>query len=208
MESFSAVRLLVEVTATIAFAASGLVAAARKGFDAFGVCIVTGVAAFGGGTLRDVLLDKRPFFWVHQSGWLWGLLLLCIAAMFLMRSRHLALTERAIQIPDAFGLGLFCALGTSIASGAGMPAVVAVLMGITTAVFGGVLRDILCNEVPKAFVDHQPYALLAFIGGWIVLALEYLQQPEWICLLAASATTTLLRLLALRHEWRIPRWRF
>ena len=206
METFSAVHLLVEVAATIAFAASGLVAAARKRLDAFGVCIVTGVAAFGGGTLRDILLDKRPFFWVQHSGWLWGLLALCALAMVLMRSSHLALTEKAIQIPDAFGLGLFSALGTSIASQAGMPAVVAVLMGITTAVFGGVLRDILCNELPKAFVDHQPYAVLAFIGGWIVLALEHLQQPEWICLLIASALTTALRLFALRLGWRLPEW--
>jgi uncharacterized membrane protein YeiH len=205
--SVSVFNLSVEILATLAFAASGLIAAARKRLDVFGVCMVTGVAAFGGGTLRDVLLDKRPFFWVQQSGWIWILLLFCLSAMMLMRHRHIELTEKAIQIPDAFGLGLFSALGTLNASLAGMPAIVAVLMGIVTAVFGGVLRDLLCNTLPKAFSDHQPYAVLAFIGGWVALGLRAQGLEEWICLFVAATVTTGLRLLAIRLDWRLPGWR-
>jgi uncharacterized membrane protein YeiH len=140
-------------------------AAARKRLDAVGVCIVAGLAAFGGGTLRDVLLDRRPFFWVEHALWLWGLLALCIGAMALMRSRHFAHTERAMQWPDALGLGLFSASGTQLAMTQGLPPIVAVLMGVVTAVFGGVLRDIVCNEIPSAFSDHRPYAVCAFLGG-------------------------------------------
>jgi uncharacterized membrane protein YeiH len=206
-DSLGLFNLSVEIFATLAFAASGLIAASRKRLDVFGVCMVTGVAAFGGGTLRDVLLDKRPFFWVQQSGWVWVILVFCLTAMTLTRSHHRELTEKAIQIPDAFGLGLFSALGTLNAALAGMPPIVAVLMGIVTAVFGGVLRDLLCNELPKAFADHKPYAALAFIGGWVVLALRALGLADWICLFIAAALTTLLRLLAIRLDWRLPGWR-
>src|SRR5687768_16157891 len=143
--TLSNAQVAIEAVATLAFALSGLIEAARKRLDAVGVCVVTGLAAFGGGTLRDVLLDRRPFFWVQHAGWLWVLLGLVVAAMLFMRKRHFAATERAMQWPDALGLGLFAASGTQIALAAGMPAVVAVLMGMVTAVFGGVLRDIVCN---------------------------------------------------------------
>lgn len=103
----------VEATATIAFALSGLLEAARKRLDAVGVCVVAGLAAFGGGTLRDVLLDRRPFFWVEHAVWLWALLALCVGAMAWLRARHFAPTEKAMQWPDALGLGLFSAGGTS-----------------------------------------------------------------------------------------------
>jgi uncharacterized membrane protein YeiH len=163
--SLSLAQPLVEGAATVAFALSGLIEAARKRLGTVGVVVVAGLAAFGGGTLRDILLDRRPFFWVQHATWLWALLALCLMAMLFMRARHFALTERAMQWPDAVGLGLFCAGGTLIALAAQMPAVVAVLMGVVTATFGGVLRDIVCNEVPRAFSDHRPYALCAFAGS-------------------------------------------
>lgn len=196
----------IEAVATIAFALSGLLEAARKRLDAVGVCVVAGLAAFGGGTLRDVLLDRRPFFWVDHAVWLWGLLALCIAAMLFLRARHFALTERAMQWPDALGLGLFTAGGTQIALAQGMPAIVAVLMGMVTAVFGGVLRDIVCNEIPSAFRDHRPYAVCSFIGGWVLVALQQMQAPPWLVLLGAAATATGLRALALAIDYRLPQW--
>ncbi|MCL4699622.1 MAG: TRIC cation channel family protein, partial [Burkholderiaceae bacterium] len=109
--SLSLAQSLAEGAATVAFALSGLIEAARKRLDAVGVVVVAGLAAFGGGTLRDILLDRRPFFWVQQAEWLWALLALCVAAMLFMRARHFAITERAMQWPDAVGLGLFCAGG-------------------------------------------------------------------------------------------------
>ena len=205
--SLSHAQIAIEAAATLAFALSGLIEAARKRLDAVGVCVVAGLAAFGGGTLRDILLDRRPFFWVQHAGWLWVLLALCIAAMFFMRSRHFALTERAMQWPDALGLGLFAASGTQIAMGTGLPAIVAVLMGLVTAVCGGVLRDIVCNEIPRAFSDHRPYALCAFAGGWLVVGAEQLALPQWLGLVAAAGTATLLRVLAMLLGWRLPAWR-
>lgn len=198
--------LAAEAVATVAFALSGLVEAARKRLDAVGVCVVAGLAAFGGGTLRDVLLDRRPFFWVEHALWLWALLAGCIAAMLFLRARHIAPTERAVQWPDALGLGLFAAGGTQIALQAGMPAIVAVLMGMVTAVFGGVLRDIVCNEIPTAFRDHRPYAVCAFAGGWVLVGAAAAGAPDDAALLAGAATATLLRALAIWKDWRLPAW--
>ena len=198
---------VVEAGATVAFALSGLLEAARKRLDAVGVCMVAGLTAFGGGTLRDVLLDRRPFFWVEHATWLWALLALCIAAMIFLRARHFAPTARAMQWPDALGLGLFSASGTQIALAQGQPAIVAALMGVVTAVFGGVLRDIVCNEIPSAFADHRPYALCAFAGAWVVVVAKALDAPQWLALLAAAGTATLLRVLAIQLSWTLPAWR-
>ena len=203
--SLATAQVAAEAAATVAFALSGLIEAARKKLDAVGVCVVAGLAAFGGGTLRDILLDRRPFFWVEHAWWLWVLLALCAGAMLFMRSRHLEPTARAAQWPDALGLGLFAAGGTQIALAASMPAIVAVLMGVVTAVFGGVLRDIVCNEIPRAFRDHQPYAVCGFAGAWVLVLLEPL-AGSGIALLAGAATATLLRGLVLLTGWKLPAW--
>ena len=205
--SIHTIQFTIEIVAIFAFALSGLIAGIRKQMDVVGLCIVSGVSAFGGGTLRDILLDRRPFFWVSHSLWLWGMIATCLFAMFFMRERHISLTEKAIQIPDALGLGLFTALGTQIALDLNMPAIVASLMGVMTAVFGGVLRDICCNEIPKAFNDHQPYALLAFIGSWIVIGLSVANLPEWLILTLSAGTTTVLRGLAIQFKWQLPNQR-
>ncbi len=196
-----------EALATAAFALSGLLAGARKRLDAVGLCVVAFLAAFGGGTLRDVLLDRRPFFWVEHADWLWALLIACLLAMSLLRRRHLPLTERAIQWPDALGLGLFTASGCQLALAPGMPGLVAVLMGVISAVAGGVLRDIVCNEIPTAFHDHRPYALCAFAGAWVMVAATLAGWDADLALLATAAAVSGLRALALATGWTLPPWR-
>lgn len=197
----------IEAAATIAFALSGLVEAARKRLDAVGVAVVAGLTAFGGGTVRDVLLDRRPFFWVEHVGWVWAMLALTAGAMLFMRARHLQPTMRATQWPDAIGLGLFSAHGVQIALDQGLPAIVAVLMGMITAVFGGVLRDIVCNEIPSAFSDHRPYAICAFFGGWVLVGAQAGGLPEAAALLAAAGVTTGLRAWAMLTDFTLPQWR-
>lgn len=204
--NFSVLQTLVEVLATLAFALSGLLEAARKRLDVVGVCVVAGLAAFGGGTLRDILLDRRPFFWVQHASWLWALLALCTLAMLTLRARHFDVTERAVLWPDALGLGLFSASGTQIALTMQMPPIVAVLMGVITAVFGGVLRDIVCNEIPSVFRDHRPYAVCAFIGTWMLVLAHALNAPDWVGMAAAISTTVLLRGAALWTGYSLPSW--
>ena len=205
--TLSNAHVAIEAVATLAFALSGLIEGARKHLDAVGVCVVAGLAAFGGGTLRDILLDRRPFFWVEHAAWLWVLLALCVVAMSFMRARHIEPTERAMQWPDALGLGLFTAGGTQIALDASLPAIFAVLMGMVTAVFGGVLRDIVCNEIPKAFRDHRPYAVCSFVGGWLVVLAHAWGAPPWVGLAAGAGSATLLRAAALLSGWKLPAWR-
>ena len=204
--ALSHTQIAVEVVATTAFALSGVIEGARKRLDAVGICVVAGLAAFGGGTVRDVLLDRRPLFWVQHAGWVWALFVLCIGAMVFMRSRHLEPTERAMQWPDALGLGLFTAVGTQIALESAMPAVVAVILGVVTAVFGGVLRDVVCNEIPRAFSDHRPYAICSFVGGWVMVLAQAADLPQWLALLAAAVAATALRTAAVVMDWRLPAW--
>lgn len=203
----STLQVVIEICATAAFACSGLIAGARKKLDAFGVFVVTGAAAFGGGTLRDILLDRRPFFWVDHANWIWLMLGVCLLAMLFMRNKHIQLTERAILIPDALGLGLYAALGTQIALQQQLPLIVCALMGVMTAVFGGVLRDIFCNEIPKAFSDYQPYAVIAFFGGLLVWLLNQLELASWLCIFMPAALMTIVRILAIHFAWQLPHWK-
>jgi uncharacterized membrane protein YeiH len=196
-----------EIIGTLAFALSGLIEAARKRLDLVGMAMVAGLAAFGGGTLRDILLDRRPFFWVEHEIWVWLLIVLCIGAMLFMRSRHLEPTQRAMQWPDAVGLGAFTAGGTQLALNAGVPAIISVIMGVLTAIFGGVLRDIVVNEIPKAFSDHIPYAVIAFTGGWVVVGLNLLNVEAFVAVAFGAVFTIVLRVLALLLGWRLPIWR-
>jgi uncharacterized membrane protein YeiH len=211
METFNAwaplLRHLIELAAMLAFALSGVLEGARKRLDPVGVCVVAFLAAFGGGTLRDLLLDQRPFFWIRHSDYVWGILGLSVCALLFMRQRHFEPTERAIQIPDAIGLGLFTAVGVDTAQALGMPSLIAVLMGVITGVFGGVLRDIVCNEIPKAFNDHRPYAVCAFAGAWLYLGLRNGQADETTALVACVLLTAGLRGLAVWRNWQLPGWR-
>jgi len=198
---------VLELAATLAFALSGVLEGARKKLDPVGVCVVAFLAAFGGGTLRDLLLDQRPFFWVRHVGYVWGILGLSLAALLLLRQRHFEPTERVIQLPDAIGLGLFTGVGVDMANDLGMPGLVSVMMGVITGVFGGVLRDIVCNEIPKAFHDHRPYAVCAFAGGWLYLGLVQAQVPESPALMLCALFTAGFRGLALWRDWQLPGWR-
>jgi len=119
-----------------------------------------------------------------------------------MRQRHFKPTERAMLLPDTIGLGLFAAIGVDAAMALGLPPLIAVMMGVITGVFGGVLRD-----VPQAFSDHRPYALCAFAGGWVDVALRQFQVPDWAPLLACVLVTGGLRVLALWRNWQLPAWR-
>jgi len=205
---FQNLLLSIEALGVIAFALSGIIEAARKKFDLVGIVMVGAIAAFGGGTLRDVLLDRRPFFWVEQEFWIWALIVAAVVLPFFFKARHIDLSEKAMLVPDAFGLGIFAAGGTHLALVAGQTPLVSVLMGVITAVAGGILRDVLVNEVPRAFHDFQPYGVIAFAGGWLVVLLSLTTIPDYLAVLIAASVMVLVRLLAVRFGWELERWRF
>ena len=107
---------------------------------------------------------------------------------------------------DACGLGLFAFPGASIATAAGMPPLVAILMGAITAVFGGVSRDVLCNQIPKVFHDHRPYTLCAVVGCAVLLGTHALGVAPQVAMVAGICTATGSRLLAVAFGWKLPTW--
>jgi uncharacterized membrane protein YeiH len=209
MQSTFAIQTLqiLEIIGTVAFGASGLIAAARKKLDMVGVVLLVLVTAFGGGTLRDILLNRHPFFWMTNEIWIWVLAALAIATQFLVKARNVELSAKAIDWPDAIGLGVFAASGTQIALTAGHSALIASIMGVITAAFGGLIRDVLIAEIPGLVNDHQLYASLAFVGGLFIWLLEYFKLDPTIATLTGAITIIVLRILAIRLGWRLPAWR-
>ena len=193
-----------ELMGTAAFALSGVISAMRKKMDMVGVCVCGFLAAFGGGTLRDLLIDRRPFFWVEHQSLLLGVLVLCVLSATLLQPRHVEQGQKALQIPDAVGLGLFCATGVHLAWTGGQPALVAVMMGVITGTFGGVLRDLACNEIPSLFRDHRPYAICALAGGLVYGLLRWMHAPDWAAITACTLITSGLRGLTLCLNWKLP----
>ncbi|MEY2915537.1 MAG: hypothetical protein RLZ69_922 [Actinomycetota bacterium] len=200
-------NLIFESLGILAFAVSGLLEAARKKLDLVGMIMVTGFAAFGGGTLRDVLLDRRPFFWVQNQYWIYVIMAMCMLSLFFLRKRHLELTERAVQWPDAIGLGIFSAGGTQIALSTGQPPIIAVILGTMTAIVGGIARDMAVTEIPQVFIDHRPYAVIAFTGSWIVVIGDAAAWPSFVSLWLSAGVIIVLRVLAILRGWKLPTWR-
>lgn len=194
----------IEIAGTFAFAMSGLIEAARRRMDVVGVAAVSFFAAFGGGTLRDLLLDRRPFFWVQYDEYIWAVLVLAVLGGLGLRVAHLAPTARPMLWADALGLGLFAASGAGIAADLGQAPIVCALMGVVTAVFGGVMRDLLCGQVPVVFRDRRPYAVCAFAGAWVYLGVSASPIPEWAALLCGTGAAAGLRLLSLARNWQVP----
>jgi uncharacterized membrane protein YeiH len=192
-----------EVLAILANALSGFAEARNKKMDIVGVFTVAFIAAFGGGTLRDILLDKRPLFWVEHQEYAILIFVLALLATPLLNTLHKFLPERLIIIADALGLGLFSITGVSQALAAGMPVFIASMMGVITGIFGGVLRDIICNEVPMVLRDGRPYAICSFIGCWMYLLMQYSDVPPDFSLWTSALTISGIRLFTWAKDIRL-----
>lgn len=196
---------IIEITAVLVAAFSGFIEARRKRMDLVGVFTVAFIAAFGGGTLRDILLDRRPLFWVQHQEYAILIFVLALVASPLMRTLRHIVSERLIVIADAFGLGLFSVAGASAAMEANMPLFVASMMGVITGIFGGVLRDIVCNEVPMVFRDGKPYAICAFLGSWMFLLMGMYGVPREFALWSSAFFISGLRLLTWKFDVQVGR---
>lgn len=193
---------LIEILGIITFALSGIVEARRKRMDLVGVYTAALITAFGGGTLRDLCIDRTPLFWVANQGYAIVILLLALGSfMFPILTR---VPARALLVPDALGLGLFSISGTGLALQAAAPAFTAVLLGTITGVFGGVLRDVIVNEIPFIFRNKYLYATAAFAGCWLYILLIRSGVEEGAAVLCGIAAVVLLRFAALRFGLRLP----
>jgi uncharacterized membrane protein YeiH len=195
----------IEIMAILVGAFSGFIEARRKRMDLVGVFTVAFITAFGGGTLRDILLDRRPLFWVIHQEYAILIFVLALVASPLIRTLRQIVSERLIVIADAVGLGLFSVAGVSAALAADMPIFIASMMGVITGIFGGVLRDIVCNEVPMVFRDGKPYAICAFLGNWLFLMMRHYNVEPDFALWSSALFISGLRLLTWKFDLRMGR---
>ena len=198
---------VLEVLGVLAFAASGIIEAARKRLDVFGLVLIAIITAFGGGTVRDLMLGNKSFFWVTHQELVLAIIVIGIITPLFFRARHIEITQRAIEWPDAIGLGLFAATGAQLALDKGQSALIAAFMAVITCVFGGIIRDVLVNEIPRAVNDHQPYALFAFGGAFLLWGLEQLNMDKSVAVVITTAAIIAARFLAITFRWRLPSWR-
>jgi uncharacterized membrane protein YeiH len=192
----------ISLVAVAMMAAAGVLEAGRKRFDLFGMVVVALAAALGGGSLRDVLLD-RPVFWVADQTYLIAALIAAMLTFFL--ARIFALPARLFLIPDAAGLALFTISGTKAALVWGAPWLVASFMGVITGVVGGILRDVLCNEDPLVF-QGTLYATAAWAGALVFLGLTTWEVDPGQAAVAGGALIFLLRVAAIRWDIALPRF--
>ena len=172
--------------------------------DIVGVFTVAFITAFGGGTLRDLLLDRRPLFWVEHHEYTLMVFILALVATPLLPHLRSGLSEKIIIVADTMGLGVFSVAGASLALEAQMPVFVCAMMGVITGIFGGVLRDVICNEIPLVFRRGHLYATCSFAGCWTFLALDWLQMPQAVAVAAGVAVICLLRYLSVRFDLKLP----
>lgn len=192
--------ILIEVLGTIAFAISGIRLAAAKKFDWFGAYVVGLVTAIGGGTMRDVLLDI-PVFWMLSFRYLavTGLSLVAV----IIFSQALVKGMRTLFIFDAIGLALFVVVGIQKTLAVGYPMWVAIVMGIITGSFGGIIRDILINEEPL-FFRKDIYATACLAGGVAYYLVSLTSAPIWVPQTICAIIIIGLRVLAVHYNWSLP----
>jgi uncharacterized membrane protein YeiH len=190
-----------DLTGTFVFALSGGLAAARGRMDPFGFVVVALVTGLGGGTLRNLLLDLHPVTWIADPRYL-GVCIAAALASFLW-ARWLESRLRWLRIADALGLGLFVVAGTQLALSAGTHGGIAVMMGVTTGIAGGIIRDVLCNEVPLV-LQQEIYALAALAGSLAYVLLHAVDAHPLVSAAVAFSTCAGLRLAAIRWNLSLP----
>jgi uncharacterized membrane protein YeiH len=190
-----------ELLGLSAFAISGALAAVRAGLDVFGVVVLGLTTALGGGIIRDVLLGIHPPTTLRT----WPYLALCAVCALIVFAFHpqVARLRRAVLLADALGLGVFATAGTTIALNAGAPVYTACLIGMTTGIGGGALRDLLLREIPLV-LRKEIYAVAALAGSVLVGVGHVMNLPEGLVTVVAATVVVTVRVLALWRRWNAP----
>ncbi len=183
------------------FAASGVLAARDRDLDIVGIVVVAAITAIGGGTLRDLLLDRHPIFWIADSWYL--VVITASAALTIAYVRVRPPPVATLLVADALGLALFALSGAKLAEDAGCQALIVVLMGTMTGVTGGVLRDVITAQVPL-ILRREIYATAAILGIGAYLALHALGVPRALAFGIGMIVIVALRLLAIRLGVHLP----
>lgn len=192
---------ILDILGTMAFAISGALTAINKRMDPFGVFVIAFVTAVGGGTLRDVLIGHTPVGWMKNLDYVYVI----TAGFFitLIFRRKLDRLRVSLFLFDTIGLGVFTLIGLEKGIDSGLHPVICIALGTMTACFGGVIRDILCNEIPVIF-RKEIYATICIIGGCFFFLLRKWNVPQDVLYLAVSGIIITIRLLAVSYKWSLP----
>ncbi len=191
-----------DLIGTFAFALSGALVAEQKSFDIFGVVIIAFVTAVGGGMLRDVLIDAHPINWIGDLSYMW-IIAFAVSVMYLFKSK-IAPWAKTFFIFDTIGLGVFTLIGVEKALNYGLNPIPAVIMGMITACFGGVIRDVLTNQVPLIF-KKEIYASACLAGGIVYLLGRLMGLPDNIQAIATLGVVILIRTVSVKYKLELPK---
>lgn len=195
------ILILLDYIGTMVFAMSGVLTAAEKRLDLFGAMFIGVVTAIGGGTTRDLLIGVTPVTWLSMPIYLYLILGAILVAMLFRKV--LIKWRRTLFIFDTIGIGVFTIIGLEKALAIGVNPGVAVLMGVTSAVVGGVIRDTLTNEVPLIF-QREIYATACIAGALVYLLLRYAGLDPALNQLLTAGVIIAIRLLSIRFNWSMP----
>lgn len=191
---------ILDIVGTLVFAISGILTAIDSDFDVVGSSIIGMVTAVGGGTLRDILIGQTPVGWMTDLNYLWTIIAALLLS-YLFKKRILKL-RKSMFFFDTIGIGLFTILGLQKTLGVGLELPIALLMGIVSAVFGGIIRDVLTNKIPLIF-RKEIYASACLVGGLVFLGLEYISNNPTINMLVSMFTVFIIRYLSVRNNWSL-----
>lgn len=200
MNEISTTELIyfVDLAGTFVFAVSGRLLASKKQLDFFGASVISFITALGGGTLRDVLIGSTPVGWMQDINYLFTILIAIFATIFFRRIFEKL--RKTMFLFDSIGIGIFTILGLQKTLDLGLSPIIAVMMGTISAVFGGVLRDTLVNEIPLIF-RKEVYATVCIGGGIVYLLLELLNLNNDFRVIITIATIISFRILAVVNNW-------
>jgi len=186
------------------FAITGALMAGRKSMDLFGVLVIAIVTALGGGTLRDVILDNHPVSWIRNDIYIVVASLAAIGTVAWVRLTR-PIHEKGLLLADALGLAVFTVIGTEVAMQHNVPHSTAIIMGVMTGVAGGVMRDVICNEIPLIF-QKEIYATACIAGALVFIGMRTLGTPHWLDTAVAMLTVLFIRLAAMHWHIGLPRF--
>ena len=195
---------VLDLVGVAVFAVSGVLAARSKGLDLLGVIVIAAITAVGGGTLRDLLLNRYPIFWITDARYLTVIIASALLTVGYVRVRPPP--RNALLVADAFGLALFALSGAQVAEAAQCPPIIVVLMGTMTGVAGGVLRDVITAQVPL-ILRRDIYATAAIVGVALYLLLQAFGLQRSAAFGAGMAVVIALRLLAIHWGLQLPIFR-
>ncbi|MHC4878848.1 MAG: trimeric intracellular cation channel family protein [Planctomycetota bacterium] len=194
---------LIELFAVLAGGTYGVLLARRYQMDFVGVFSVAFIIAFAGGTLRDLFLDRHPLFWIKHDEY--AVIVFGLAFVTSMVPRIPSAIERWLYVPDALGMSLFSVVGAGFAIEAGTSMFIASLLGVVTGTFGGVIGDVVCNQIPSLFRPSTPlYATCSFAGCWVFLLLEAAGAEELIAVVSGLSVSVAFRFAALKWQLVLP----